>query len=166
MALCSLPGRHARPAAWRGRKAKQTVLDFIATTTHGGSPTSSPLPSASRCSTTTASLWSEQPVHVQFAFALDRIKDRAAAPEWRPSPIRQCSRGTSARSRGAKAIVEMMMATHAGMSGESSRRLPAMSRQPGTRTGRLYREMTYEPMVQLLRYLRTRGYRTYIVPWG
>jgi phosphoserine phosphatase len=174
MALCSLcPAATPDPLpAWRDGKAKQTILDFVATTTHGGSPHFVPVAERIAVFDNDGTLWSEQPVYVQFAFALDRIKALAPQhPEWRAQqPYQAVLEGDlrGALAGGEKAVVEMMMATHAGMTGEEfsaiARRWLDTARNP--KTGRLYREMTYEPMVQLLHYLRTRGYRTYIVSGG
>jgi phosphoserine phosphatase len=157
---------------WQDGRTKQTLLEFIAQTTRSGSPRFVPVAERIAVFDNDGTLWSEQPVYVQFAFALDRIKALAPRhPEWQSKePFKSVLAGDlkGALGGGEQSIVEMLMATHAGMTSEEfediARQWLASARNP--KTGRLYREMTYEPMVELLRYLRTRGYKTYIVSGG
>ena len=157
---------------WRDGKTKQAILDFVGQTTHGGGPRFVPAPERIAVFDNDGTLWSEQPVYVQFAFALDRIKQLAPQhPEWQTQePYKSVLAGDlkGAFAGGEKAIVEMMMATHAGMTSEefadTARNWLSTANNP--KTGRLYSEMTYEPMVELLRYLRAHGYKTYIVSGG
>jgi phosphoserine phosphatase len=157
---------------WRDGKTKQAILDFVAETTRGGSPRFVPVPERIAVFDNDGTLWSEQPLYVQFAFALDRIKQLAPQhPEWQTQePYKSVLAGDlkGALAGGEKGVVEMMMATHAGMTSEEfaaiARQWLASAKNPAT--GRLYREMTYQPMVELLRYLRAHGYKTYIVSGG
>jgi phosphoserine phosphatase len=157
---------------WRDGKTKLAILDFVAVTTQAGNPRFVPAPERIAVFDNDGTLWSEQPVYVQFAFALDRIKQLAPQhPEWQSQePYKSVLGGDlkGALAGGEKGVVEMMMATHAGMTSEEfsaiARGWLASARNPTT--GRLYREMTYQPMIELLRYLRAHGYKTYIVSGG
>jgi phosphoserine phosphatase len=144
----------------------------VAETSNGGNPHFVPVPERIAVFDNDGTLWSEQPMYVQLAFALDRIRALASQhPEWQSQePFKAVLAGDlkGALAGGDKAIVEMIMATHSGMTSEEfsalARQWLATAKNP--HTGRLYREMTYEPMVELLRYLRARGYKTYIVSGG
>ena len=157
---------------WRDGKTKQTILNFVAETSNGGNPHFVPVPERIAVFDNDGTLWSEQPMYVQLAFALDRIKALAPQhPEWQSQePFKSVLAGDlkGALAGGDKAIVEMVMATHSGITSEefadTARQWLATAKNP--QSGRLYREMTYEPMVELLRYLRARGYKTYIVSGG
>ncbi len=157
---------------WREGKTKQAIVDFITQTTHAGSARFVPVPERIAVFDNDGTLWSEQPLYVQFAFALERIKQLSPQhPEWQTQePYKSVLAGDirGALGGGEKAIVEVMMATHAGMTSEefadTAHTWLATARNP--QTGRLYRTMTYAPMVELLSYLRSHGYKTYIVSGG
>ena len=117
-------------------------------------------------------LWGEQPLYVQLAFALDRVKALAPAhPEWKDrEPFASLLKGDvkGALAGGEHAIAEIVMATHAGMTTDGFdaivRDWIATARHP--KTGRPYTEMVYQPMLELLAYLRANGFRTFIVSGG
>ena len=117
-------------------------------------------------------LWAEQPMYFQAFFIFDRIKQLAPQhPEWQTQePFASVLRGDiqSALAGGEHALMEMAMATHAGMSTEQFEQIVtdwiATARHP--QTGRKYTEMVYQPMLEVLRYLRANGYKTYIVSGG
>jgi phosphoserine phosphatase len=117
-------------------------------------------------------LWAEQPMYFQLAFALDRVKALAPKhPEWKTQqPFASLLKGDvkGALAGGEKAMLEIVMATHADMTAEefdkTVREWIASAKHP--KTGRRYNEMTYRPMVELLRYLRANGFKTYIVSGG
>ena len=157
---------------WQEGKTKQALIGFIGGTTQVGRPRFVPPAERIAVFDNDGTLWSEQPLYVQFAFALDRIKALAPQhPEWQTQePFKSVLAGNikGALGGGERGIVQMMMATHAGMTSEEfadiARQWLATARNP--KTGRLYRQMTYEPMVELLHYLRACGYKTYIVSGG
>jgi hypothetical protein len=117
-------------------------------------------------------LWAEQPLYFQLAFALDRVKALAPQhPEWKDQePFASLLRGDmkGALAGGEPAIARIVMATHAGMTTDEFdaivRAWVGSARHP--KTGRLYTEMVYQPMLELLDYLRAHGFRTYIVSGG
>jgi phosphoglycolate phosphatase-like HAD superfamily hydrolase len=117
-------------------------------------------------------LWAEQPMYFQLFFALDRVKALAPQhPEWKTQePFASLLKGdvSKALAGGEKAIAEIVMATHAGTTTAEFERIVkdwiATAKHP--KTGRLYTEMVYQPMLELLAYLRANGFKTYIVSGG
>jgi len=117
-------------------------------------------------------LWSEQPMYFQLAFALDRVKALAPQhPEWKETqPFKAALEGDLAGvlAGGEHAILEIVMATHAGMTTAEFEQAVtewiSSARHPKTK--RRYTEMVYQPMLELLTYLRASGFKTYIVSGG
>ncbi len=117
-------------------------------------------------------LWAEQPMYFQFLFMLDRVKALAPQhPEWKTQePFASILKGDvrSALAGGEKALGQLMMTTHAGMTSEEFEKIVsdwiATARHP--KTGRLYTEMVYQPMLELLTCLRANGFKTFIVSGG
>jgi phosphoglycolate phosphatase-like HAD superfamily hydrolase len=117
-------------------------------------------------------LWAEQPIYFQFAFALDRVKALAPQhPEWKDQePFKSVLAGDikGALAGGEKAIVLLMMASHAGMTTAEFEQIVkdwiATAKHP--RFNRPYIECIYQPMLELLAYLRASGFKTYIVSGG
>jgi hypothetical protein len=117
-------------------------------------------------------LWSEQPMYFQLFFALDRVKEMAPQhPEWKnKEPFASLLKGDveAALAGGDKAILEIVMATHAGMTTTEFEKIVkdwiATARHP--RTKRRYTEMIYQPMLELLAYLRANDFKTFIVSGG
>ena len=111
-------------------------------------------------------------MYFQLAFALDRVKAMAPQhPEWRDKePFKSILAGdvSAALAGGEKAVVEIVMATHTGMTTDDFsavvRDWITTARHP--KTGKLYSDMTYQPMIELLAYLRANGFKTYIVSGG
>jgi len=158
--------------SWNEGAAKKSIVDFVKATTTKGSPKF--VPPAERIATfdNDGTLWAEQPLYFQLFFALDRIKALAPQhPEWKDKePFASLLKGDvkGALAGGEKAILEIVMATHSGMTTDEFDKLVrdwvASAKHP--KTGRLYTEMTYQPMIELLAYLRANGYRTFIVSGG
>ena len=158
--------------SWNDTAARQAILRFVATTTTPDS--AGYVPPAERIAVfdNDGTLWAEQPMYVQMAFALDRVKALAPAhPEWREQePFASLLKGDvkAALAGGEHAIAEIVMATHAGMTTEefevTVRNWLATARHP--KTGRPYTEMVYQPMLELLAYLRANGFKTFIVSGG
>jgi hypothetical protein len=117
-------------------------------------------------------LWAEQPMYFQLFFALDRVKALAPQhPEWKDKePFASLLKGEvkAALAGGEKAIAQLMMATHAGMTVEAFEEIVkdwiATARHPTTH--RPNTEMVYQPMLELLAYLRANGFKTFIVSGG
>ena len=117
-------------------------------------------------------LWCEQPLPVQLYFALDRVKTLAPQhPEWKTAePFASVLKGDlkTAFAGGEHALLEIAAATHAGMTTKDFEQIVedwiATAKHP--KTGKLFTEMTYQPMHELLAYLRENGFKTYIVSGG
>lgn len=117
-------------------------------------------------------LWSEQPIYVQLQFAVDRVKALAPQhPAWRTTqPFAAALAGDleGLAASGEKGVVELLMATHAGMTSEqfadTVREWLATARHP--KLGRPYTDLVFQPMLELLAYLRASGFRTWIVSGG
>ncbi len=158
--------------SWNDGKAKQSLIDFVAQVTKAGSPDF--LPPAERIAVfdNDGTLWSEQPMYFQVLFALDRVTALAPQhPEWKDEePFASLLKGDvkGAMADGMKSVVEIIMATHAGMTTEEFETIVsdwiATARHPTTK--RPYTEMVYQPMLELLAYLRANGFKTFIVSGG
>ncbi len=158
--------------SWSDGAAKQSINAFVRlTTTRGGK---SYIPPNERIAVfdNDGTLWSEQPMYFQLAFALDRVKALAPKhPEWKTQqPFKAVLEGDlkTVLAGGEHAILELVMATHAGNTTEEFSQIVtnwlATAKHP--KTGRLYTDMVYQPMLELLAYLRANGFKTYIVSGG
>jgi hypothetical protein len=158
--------------SWNDGAVKQALVRFVDDVTTENGPRF--VPPAERIATfdNDGTLWSEQPMYFQLAFALDRVKALAPKhPEWKNrEPFKSILAGEAKATLagGEKAIVELVTATHAGLTTDefesAVREWIATAIHP--KTGRLYTEMVYQPMVELLAYLRSKGFKTYIVSGG
>jgi phosphoglycolate phosphatase-like HAD superfamily hydrolase len=158
--------------SWNEGMAKQSIIDFVAKSTKEGSPDF--VPPAERIATfdNDGCLWAEQPMYFQLTFALDRVKVLAPQhPEWKDTePFASLLKGDvkAALAGGETAIFEIIMATHAGMTTTEFEQIVnewiTTAKHP--KTGRLYSEMVYQPMLELLDYLRANGFKTFIVSGG
>jgi phosphoglycolate phosphatase-like HAD superfamily hydrolase len=158
--------------SWNDGPAKKAIVDFVAKTTKAGSSTF--VPPAERIATfdNDGTLWAEQPMYFQLIFALDRVKALAPQhPEWKTKePFASLLKGdvSGALAGGEHAILEIVMATHAGMTTTEFEKVVkdwiATAKHP--KTGKLFTEMVYQPMLELLAYLRANGFKTFIVSGG
>ena len=159
--------------SWNDGASKKAIVTFVnkVTTKAGSSDFVQP---AERIATfdNDGTLWAEQPMYFQLLFALDRVKVLAPQhPEWKTQePFASLLKGDlkGALAGGEKALLEIMMATHAGMSTQEFEQIVkdwiATAKHPVTK--RPYTEMVYQPMVELLTYLRENLFKTYIVSGG
>ncbi len=117
-------------------------------------------------------LWSEQPLYFQFLFTIDRIKALAPDhPEWKTKePFQSILKGDikTALAGGEKALLEMMAVTHTGITTEEFSKIVSewITTAKHPKTHKLYTEMVFQPMLELLTYLRKNGFKTYIVSGG
>lgn len=158
--------------SWREGAARTAILDFIAA---AADPTSAGfVPETERIAVfdNDGTLWAEQPVYFQLMFAMDQAAARAAAmPGWAATPALAAAAAgdlPGVMAGGEEALLEVINATHAGMTVESFIETVAAwfetARHPAT--GRRYDRMTYQPMVELLAHLRANGFQTFIVSGG
>jgi phosphoglycolate phosphatase-like HAD superfamily hydrolase len=157
--------------SWNDGPAKQAIVAFVGGVTEGGDGF---VPEAERIAVfdNDGTLWCEQPIYFQFAFALDRVK--ALAPqhsEWKDSsPFKEVLAGDlqAVLGGGEKAVGQLLTATHAGMTTDefaaTVREWLATARHP--KYQRPYNECIYQPMIEVLEYLRANGFKTFIVSGG
>jgi phosphoglycolate phosphatase-like HAD superfamily hydrolase len=159
-------------ASWNDTASKKSIVAFVEKVTKEGSPDF--VPPAERIATfdNDGTLWAEQPMYFQVLFALDRVKALAPQhPEWKETePFASLLKGDvkGALAGGEPAIVKIFMTTHAGMTTEEFEKIVNdwITTAKHTKTGRLYTEMVYQPMLELLAYLRANGFKTFIVSGG
>ncbi|MBI5757984.1 MAG: haloacid dehalogenase-like hydrolase [Planctomycetales bacterium] len=158
--------------SWNDGKAKQSIITFVEKVTKQGSPDFVPGPERIAVFDNDGTLWAEQPMYFQVLFIFDRIEELAPQhPEWKDKePFASVLKGDvkAALAGGEHAIMEMAMATHAGMTTEEFEKIVkdwiATAKHPVTK--RSYTEMVYQPMLELLAYLRENGFKTFIVSGG
>jgi hypothetical protein len=158
--------------SWNDGPTKASIIDFVARVTTQGGPDFVPADQRIATFDNDGTLWCEQPMYVQLAFALDRVKAMAPLhPEWKDKqPFKAALEGdmkTLAES-GERGILELGMVTHAGMTTDEFAKIAsdwlATARHP--RYKRPYTELVYQPMLELLGYLRANGFKTFIVSGG
>ncbi len=158
--------------SWNDGAAKTSITEFVAKVTKSGSPQFVAPPERIAVFDNDGTLWSEQPLYVQFVFALDRLEALAPRhPEWKDKePFKSLLAGDRKgfEASGEKGVVELLMATHTGMTTEEFTNVVTewITTAKHPKTGRLYTEMVYQPMLELLAYLRANGFKTFIVSGG
>jgi phosphoglycolate phosphatase-like HAD superfamily hydrolase len=158
--------------SWNDGKAKQSIIEFVEKVTKPGSPDFVPVPERIAVFDNDGTLWSEQPVPVQFYFVADRVKALAPQhPEWKTKePFASLLRGEvkTALEGGDHGLMQLFMATHTGMTTEEFAQLVkdwiATAKHPAT--GKRFLDMTYQPMLEVLAYLRANGFKNFIVSGG
>lgn len=158
--------------SWNVSPARTAITAFVeAVTTKDGADY---VPPAARIAVfdNDGTLWVEQPMYNQAAFALDRVKALAPAhPEWRTTqPFKGLLEHDmkAVAAAGLKGVVELVMATHAGMTTDEFATIVTdwMAKARHPRFDRPYTELIYQPMQELLGYLRDNGFKIYIVSGG
>jgi hypothetical protein len=158
--------------SWNDGKAKQSIMHFVARVTKEGSLDFVPPAERIAVFDNDGTLWAEQPMYFQLAFILDRVKALAPQhPEWKEKePFKSVLAGDlkSVFAGGEQALMELAMSTHAGMTTEQFEKIVTdwITTAKHPTTGRLYTEMVYQPMLELLVYLRVNGFKTFIVSGG
>jgi phosphoserine phosphatase len=158
--------------SWNPGEARQSIIDFVTKVTTPGSPDFVPVPERIAVFDNDGTLWCEKPAPVQLFFAVDRVKALAPRhPEWMTQePFASILKGDlkTALAGGDRALLELFMATHSGMTAEEFGRIVSewIGSAKDAKTGRLYTEMTYQPMLELLAYLRANGFKPFIVSGG
>jgi haloacid dehalogenase-like hydrolase len=158
--------------SWNDGKSRQSIIDFVTKVATPGSADF--VPPAERIATfdNDGTLWAEQPMYFQLFFALDRVKELAPQhPQWQTKePFASLLKGdvNGALAGGEQAMLDIVMATHAGMTTEEFETIVknwvATAQHPITK--RPFTEMVYQPMLELLTYLRANDFKTYIVSGG
>ena len=158
--------------SWNDTAPKQAIIAFVEKVTKEGSAGFVPIPERIAVFDNDGCLWAEQPMYFQLFFAIDRIKTLAPQhPEWKDKePFASLLKGDTkaALAGGEQALAQIVMATHAGLTTEEFEKIVTdwISTAKHPKTGKLYTEMVYQPMLELLTYLRSNGFKTYIVSGG
>jgi hypothetical protein len=176
--LAAVPASAQTPAggsvlpSWNDTASRTAILAFVDRVTKPGSPDF--VPENERIATfdNDGTLWAEQPMYFQLLFALDRIKTMAPQhPEWKEKePFASLLKGNvkAALAGGEPAIAQIVIATHTGMTNDAFEAIVrdwiATAKHPVT--GRLYTEMVYQPMLELVAYLRSAEFKIFIVSGG
>src|SRR5438874_5859382 len=158
--------------SWNEGKTKQSITEFVGKVTKEGSPDFVPPEERIATFDNDGTLWCEQPMYFQFFFAVDRVKALAPQhPEWKTKePFASLLKGDvkAALAGGERAMLEIIVATHAGMTTTEFEQIVkewiATAKHPKFK--RPYTECVYQPMVELLAYLRANGFKTFIVSGG
>ncbi|UCC29627.1 MAG: haloacid dehalogenase-like hydrolase [Phycisphaerales bacterium] len=158
--------------SWNDGPAKQSIVKFVDEVTDKSGPDYVPPEERIATFDNDGTLWSEQPAYFQLLFAMDRVKQLAPQhPEWRTTqPFKAVLDGDmhALAESGEKGLLELVMATHAGITTDEFadvvRDWITTSRHPSTH--RPYTEMVFQPMLELLDYLRANGFKTFIVSGG
>lgn len=158
--------------SWNEGPTKQSILKFVRGVTTVGGPEFVEPEDRIAVFDNDGTLWSEMPFYFQFAFILDRMKAMAPQhPEWKDNPLYAAVLANDMKTvaaRGERAILELAMVTHAGMTTDEFSKIVedwiVSARHP--KFNRPYTDVIYQPMLELLAYLRANDFKTFIVSGG
>lgn len=158
--------------SWRSGVTKTSIIEFVDRVTDSEGPDFVPVAERIATFDNDGTLWSEKPYYFQLAFTLDRIRELAKDhPEWKTQqPYKAALEGdidTIAKS-GMEGLMKLLMASHSGMTSDefatTAKDWMATARHP--RFKRAYNELVFQPMLELLAYLRANGFQTFIASGG
>ena len=176
LALCLVAATAVRAAdplpSWNDTATKKSIIAFMQTVTKEGSPEFVPPSERIAVFDNDGTLWAEQPMYFQLFFAFDRVKTLAPMhPEWKDKqPFKAVLEDDlkTVLAGGEHALLEIVMATHAGNTtdefSQTVKEWLATAKHP--KSGRPFTDMVYQPMLELLAYLRANDFKTYIVSGG
>jgi len=158
--------------SWEEVKSKHAIMKFVEQVTAEGTSDFVPVSERIAVFDNDGTLWAEQPAYFQLLFAIDRVKALSNShPEWKTEePFASLLKGDlkAALAGGDRAVLDIIMATHAGMTTDEFAQIVkdwiGSARHPTS--GKRYTEMVYQPMQELLAYLRSNGFKTFIVSGG
>jgi phosphoglycolate phosphatase-like HAD superfamily hydrolase len=159
-------------SSWNDGASKRAIVQFVTETTKSGSSKFIPVEDRIAVFDNDGTLWSEQPAYFQLLFALDRVKALAPQhPEWKTTqPFKGVLEGDmkAVMASGEKGLLQLIAVTHAGMTTDEFNKTVAdwiaTARHP--RFKRPYNELVFQPMLEVLSYLRANNFKTYIVSGG
>ncbi|MGY8711750.1 HAD family hydrolase [Bradyrhizobium sp. 18BD] len=158
--------------SWNDGATKTSITAFVARVTRDGGPDFVPPAERIAVFDNDGTLWCEQPVYFQLAFSFDSVKAMAAAhPEWKQrQPFRAFLSGDreALAAQGEKGLLTLVVAAQSGMTTDAYATSVAdwLAKAQHPRFHRPYNELVYQPMVELLAYLRANGFKTFIVSGG
>ena len=158
--------------SWRDGSSKKAIVSFVERVTTKGSPDFVPPAERIAAFDNDGTLWAEQPAYFQLLFAIDRVKALSNShPEWKNTePFASVLRGDlkAALAGGERALLDIIMATHTGMTTDEFSQIVkgwiASAKHPTS--DKLYTQMVYQPLLELLAYLRANDFKTFIVSGG
>ena len=158
--------------SWNDSTSRQNIIEFVEATTNKSNPDFVPPAERIAVFDNDGTLWSEKPVYFQLLFAIDRVKALAPRhPEWKTTqPFKAVLDNDmdALADAGEKGLLELVMATHAGNTTEEFSRIVTdwLAEAKHPRFKRPYNELVYQPMLEVLTYLRDNGFKTFIVSGG
>ena len=158
--------------SWNDGATRKSITDFVARVTAQGGPDFVPVDQRIATFDNDGTLWIEQPMYVQLAFMLDRVKTLAPQnPGWKTKqPFKAVLDGDmkALAASGEQGLVQLMAVTHAGMTSDEFAKIVSdwLASARDHRFKRPYTELVYQPMLELLAYLRANGFKTFIVSGG
>jgi len=158
--------------SWNEGSAKQSIVNFVRAVTTAGGPQFVKPEERIAVFDNDGTLWSEQPMYFQLAFVLDRLKAMAPQhPEWKDNPLVAAVLAGDMKAvaaGGVRGILELATITHAGMTTDEFAKIVqdwfASARHP--KFNRPYTDVIFQPMLELLAYLRANGFKTFVVSGG
>jgi len=173
--ITACAANHSAPdplSSWTDGPAKQQIVEFVSSVTDRGNEDFVPQNKRIATFDNDGTLWSEKPTYFQLMFIIDRVKSMAADhPEWKTTqPFQAVLENDMAalKAAGEHGLIELAMATHAGMTTQAFETIVNewldTARHPAT--GKPYNAMVYQPMLELLDYLRANGFKVFIVSGG
>lgn len=159
-------------SSWNDGPAKTRIVAFVEDVTKPGRPHFIKPEDRIAVFDNDGTLWAEKPLYFQFIFAMDRVKDLAPQhPEWQTTQPFAAVLSNDLKmlaASGHKGIIDILLATHAGMTSDQftaiAEKWLSTARHP--RCDCPYTDLAYQPMTELLAYLRAKGFKTYIVTGG
>jgi phosphoserine phosphatase len=158
--------------SWNEGPAKQRIVNFVREVTTVGDPHFVRPRERIAVFDNDGTLWCEQPFYFQFAFVLDRMKAMAPQhPEWKDNPFYSAVLAGDMKALaagGVKGVLELATITHAGMTTDEFEKLAAewIETAKHPKFNRLYTDVIYQPMIEVLEYLRAHDFKTFIVSGG
>ncbi|WP_441229628.1 HAD family hydrolase [Tardiphaga sp. 215_C5_N2_1] len=158
--------------SWNDGAVKKSITDFVSRVTTEGGPDFVPVAERIATFDNDGTLWSEQPAYFQAAFAIDRVKAMAPQhPEWKKQqPFKALLDGDmkALAASGQRGMLQIVAAAHSGMTTDefSKSVVEWISTARHPRFGRPYTQLVYQPMLELLAYLRANGFKTFVVSGG
>ena len=158
--------------SWNDTAPRKAIIAFVQKVTAENTPNFIPVDQRIATFDNDGTLWVEQPVYTQLAFVIARVRELAPKhPEWKTTqPFKGVLDGDlkAVAATGEKGAIELMAATHAGVTVEQFQKIVSdwLAKAQHPKFKRPYTECVYQPMLELLTYLRANGFKTYVVSGG